>query len=324
MTMKSQDFGRNVTSRQRGGSPPELGRVAKMRSHALPPTHGGRRRHRRDTPERRRMLLILSLILGTGAMAIIGVAFALWILPRLGPESAVAVESFAKTAVSAPDLPRPAQDEALRLVRRALENRDPAKVRDLFRMGSATPDGIVNFLRDSEVRDGLLAGCEWQSTMDTDGMVAEGVVAGFNGGRGNRERLAFLTPDKQGRWQVDFDAYARTVSPDWRKLCGGAEKGMVRGFLARDFYYNGPFSNEGEWQSYAISSPDSSQALRGYCKRGTPLATVLEKLFQDDAKLARVTLDLRGGAVGDARQYEITKLRSHDWIVPDEAAAEKR
>lgn len=324
MTMKSQDIGRGVTSRRRSGSPLELGRVAKVRAHALPPVHDGRRRHRRDTKERRRGLLILSVFLASGAMAIIGVAVALWLLPRLGHGKAAVAEQVAKAVAAAPDLPRPDRDEALRLVRRALETRNPAKVPDFFRMGSASADEIVNFLRDSETKDGLLAGCEWQSTMDTDGMVAEGVVAGFNGGSGARQRLAFLTPDKQGRWQVDFDAYARTVSPDWRMLRTGSDKGMVRGFLAPDFYYNGAFSNESDWQSYAVSSPDSSQALRGYCKRRTPLAAALEELFTGDRKLARCTVELRSVTGGAPLQYEITRLRSHDWIVPDEPAAEVR
>jgi hypothetical protein len=268
-------------------------------------------------------LLVLSMVLGTGAMAVIGVAVALWLLPRLGQAKASAAgEAFPKAAAAAPDIERPDRDEALRLVRRALETRDPAKVADGFRMGSASGEEIVNFLRDSEAKDGLLSGCEWQSTMDTDGVVAEGVVASFGGDGGSRDRLALLTPDKRKRWVVDFDAYARTVSPDWRTLRDGASQGLVRGFLARDFYYNGPFSNESEWQSYAISSPDSSQALRGYCKRGTPLAATLEKLFTDDRKIARATLEIRSVAGGAPLQYEITKLRSHDWIVPDPPVAE--
>ena len=90
---------------------------------------------------------------------------------------------------------------------------------------------------------------------------------------------------------------------------------MVRVFVAQDVYYNGPFSDETQWVSYGLGSPDRTELLRGYCKVGSEEAAVMERLFTEGQKLSRATLEIRRVRDGGALQFEIVRLVAEDWVV---------
>ena len=49
--------------------------------------------------------------------------------------------------------------------------------------------------------------------MDVGGLLMEGVLVVYPGKERTMERLAFSTPDAAGIWKLDFDAFARSVTP---------------------------------------------------------------------------------------------------------------
>ena len=115
----------------------------------------------------------------------------------------------------------PSQQVALDWVKRALLIRESGKVAEFFRLGSASPAEVVDFLRDMEAVDGAVTGYDWLSSMDANGLLLDGVVVNTKLGDKPRNRLALLTPDEKGRWKIDFDAFARTVKPSWSELMAG-------------------------------------------------------------------------------------------------------
>jgi hypothetical protein len=225
----------------------------------------------------------------------------------------------------------PSESEAFDLVKRALAGRDPKEVESLFHMGGATPAEVVEFIRGIEARDGGLERMDWLSSMDADGLLMEGVLVVYTGKETPTERLAFLVPDETGVWKVDFDAFARSSRPSWKELLEGrAERAQVRVFVAKDSYFNGPFLDESRWVCYAMVSPETKsllpeehELLRGYCKVGSPQAKAMERIFEAGGQACRVTLEIRRMEGADARQFEIARVLSRDWVLAPQSFDEK-
>lgn len=266
-----------------------------------------------------------SILFGGGAIAVIGVVVSLWLMPRLlsgGDESegSRAVPE-AKVRVNS-RFPSPSEEQALELVARAIENRDPEMVGSLFRSSPAGHHEVVEFMKGTAARDGSIERYDWLSSMDVDGLLVEGVLVVFKGKDKPVERLAFLTPDALGHWKMDFEAFARPVNPSWERLLekGGASRAVVRVIVAHDVYYNGPFSDEKKWVCYSIRSPDQEQLLRGYCRVDSPQAAAMKKLFAEGISVSRTTVEIQRVKDGGPWQFEITRMVGQDWIVADTAA----
>lgn len=276
------------------------------------------------SPARRKLLFAWSLVLGLIALAVISGAISLWLLPQLQRQSELAMVSSeheeARVRVAS-RFPSPTEEEALRFVKRAIANRDPSKVELLFHPGAADPAEVVDFCGATELRDGPIERFQWLSSMDAHDVLLEGVLVVFKGGEKPLERLALLTPDAEGNWKVDFDAFARSVKPSWDVLLGkrddvpSPKQALVRVFVAKDFYFNGPFRDETEWVCYGIASPDIDELLRGYCRVGSPEQLELEKLLADGGRMRRATLELTRVEDAEARQFEITRILAKDWVV---------
>ncbi len=324
--MKTQNIKREITSRhsqaERVG--PDLGRVARVRGTEMPT--GEQRTRRRGTrgssPAHRKAILGWSIAIGAAAVAVIGAAISMWVVPHLSTSPAEAagipVNAESRERVKS-KFPSPSREQALDLVKRAISNRDPEQVESLFRLGTASRPEILDFFGAAEARDGPVEHYEWLSSMDVDGLLLEGVLVTSKGKDQGKpvERLAFLTPDAAGNWQVDFDAYARTTRPPWSELLdNGADQALLRVSVGPDVYYNGPFSDEKEWICYGMASPDTEQLWRGYCRVGSPQAAAMEKLFPHGVKMSRATLEVRRVKDGGALQLEITRLLASDWVVP--------
>ena len=327
--MKSDGVQRSVrTSRtdRAAGSAPDVGRVARMPGTGLP--KGERRTRRRSdggrgnkVREGRKLIVVIWSVLGCGVVvAALGAVFWIWIHNKL-KESAGGV---AASRVDVPLEPRvaskfpsPSQDNAVRLVRSALTERDPAKISRFFRPCATTPQGIVDFLQKLEAEEGAATQYEWLSGVDANGMSLDRVLVSFKGtAQKPTNRLAFLTPDEEGIWQIDFDAFARTVVPGWSEFMGGSvDAATVRIYMAKDTYYNGPFRDDKEWSCFGMASPDIEEILVGYCKRGTSQETALESILSNGRPLVRAVLEIRRVEGADARQFEISRVVAEDWVV---------
>jgi hypothetical protein len=137
------------------------------------------------------------------------------------------------------------------LVKQALAIREPAKVPAFFRPCDSSPEEIVAYLGSLEAVDGRISGYDWLSSMDVNRLSVDGVLVKFTGDDAPRSRLALLTPDAEGKWRIDFDAFARTVKPAWSEILEkAADSALVRVYAATDSYYNGPFRDDTQWICY--------------------------------------------------------------------------
>jgi hypothetical protein len=265
--------------------------------------------------------LIWSTVLSVVTLSVIGLAVSFWLLPylRRGPaKDAGTLFNYDAHVRVASKFPSPSREKALEMVKRAIANRDPELVDSLFRTGTTNRAEILAFLNASEQRDGLIDHHEWLSSMDVHGLLLDGVLVTYKGKDKPIQRLAFLTPDAAGNWKLDFDAFARTVTPSWQDLLEkAAEQALVRVFVGPDVYFNGPFSDDKKWVCYGIASPDTETLMRGYCRVGSDVATDMERLFLDGRKLSRATLEIRRVKDGEALQFEIIRVVSEDWVVAE-------
>lgn len=266
-------------------------------------------------------MLAWSVLLGLASLVVIGLTISMWLLPQLRRRSAKsegdATDRETKVRVAS-KFSSPSREDALEMVRRALANRDPGKIDSFFRKGSASDGEILAFLNGMEAKDGPIQRYAWLSSMDQDGLLVDGVLVVAKGVDRPVERLAFLTPDAAGKWKLDFDAFARTVSPSWEELLAKrADDAVVRVFVGKDVYYNGPFQDEAQWVCFGMVSPDTDELLRGYCRVKSKEAEALKKLFADGQKMGRATLEIHRVKDGEARQFEITRVLAKDWILAE-------
>lgn len=322
--MKSTDNQRGIPLKphRQSGDAARLGNVARVR-HGEGSRSSGQRSRRypaAHSRERTRLLLIWSCVLGLVAVVVIGMAISFWLRPRLQAPTAEILENAPRRDDQvrvASKFPSPSREAALEVVRRALEVRDPRLLGRYFRAGAASEAEILDFLTGMEQRDGPIERFEWLSSMDLDAMLIEGVLVVFKGRDKPVERIAYLTPDSEGRWKMDFDAFARIARPSWRELMenGAQQAAVVRVMVGDDVYYNGLFRDETQWVCYAIASPDTDEILRGYCKVGSKQAEAMAQLFSEGQKMSRATLEIRRVKDAEPRQFEITRLMSKDWIL---------
>ena len=327
--MKPDDVMRSVRSAKNDratGDAPLMGKVARMPGTGLPKgvrrkklrSEGGRSSRLRES--RRLVITIWSFLLAGAVLVVLGLFIGLWLVPQMTKkedgavaESPVEAEKKAKVASV---FPSPSESEALALVSQALAVRDEEKVTDHFRLGSATPQMVVDFLKNLEATDGPLVSKRWLSSMDANGLSLDGVLATFKGSDRQRNRLALLTPDVQGIWKLDFDALARTVSPAWKDLLGGAAStGTIRIYAAKDSYYNGPFRDEKRWTCYSMGSSEIDQNLLGYCEIGSPQAAAMISICSQGRRISRAVLEIRRVEGAEPRQFEISRVLAEDWAM---------
>ena len=341
--MKSDDFQRSVRSTKNDrseGDAPNIGKVGRMPGTGLP--KGLRRKKRKsesggrnsgEVPKgnrvrdlRRKVVFTWSLVLSGVVLLILGGAVWLWIRPNM--KTTVDKPSLLPTQADEgkfirPTIPSLAEADAIALVKRALTVREPEKIVEYFRPGSSSSEQIVDFLKSLDEVDGPVSKVDALGSIDGNAMAVDGVVVTFKGsgskGSGaTRNRVAMLTPDESGKWKVDYDAFARTVTPPWNEfLEKGAKSAQVRVYAAEDSYYNGVFRDETQWVCYGIASPDTEQILLAYCKKGSPQAAAMASIFKKDTKLNRATLEIRRVEGSGPRQVEISQVLAEDWVVGD-------
>ena len=319
----NEDIRRSVRSSRRdrsAGDAPNIGRVSRTPGTGLPKgirrrkrkAEGRRSRKRRD---RRRVIKTWISLLTVAAVGLLGGSIWLGIdkifseRPEVEPEPVVAV---AKPLASSL-FPPPSEKAAIELVRTALAVRDVAQVGQSIRMGKTSPEQVVGFFNGMSAEDGEIDGYQWMGSMDANGMALEGITVKFKTGN---NRLALLTPDSRGKWRLDFETFARVVEPAWKEIVGNSpQMAVVRVYIAKDSYYNGIFADEKQWICYGIASPDTPEILVGYCKTDSPQARALRWIASKTTGANRATLELQHRPDSEARQFEITRVLSEEWVI---------
>lgn len=147
---------------------------------------------------------------------------------------------------------------------------------------------------------------------DGEGQYAQFLAEFSDGG----ERMIAVVPTDRGP-KVDWDCYARFGTAAWPNILGGqVEKAEVRVIVRPSNYYNFAFSEEKEWLAYEVSSPDLQSCIFAYAKKGSDLATHLEKVFvSGDGKPMRLILELTKSAEGlPHRQFVLSGLIAQGWV----------
>lgn len=316
------------------GQAPSLGRVARMPGSKRP--DGSRSKRKRGSKRRakherygegsrfeqagsgsrhRSLLLGLSTLALLILLGVIGIWIWGQMVPSPGQEwSSPVPKKAAPVIATAPKIPSPSKVAALAKVKQALAIRDPALIPSYFRLGGPSSQEVTAFLAGLETTDGVIDHFEWLSSMDVNGLSVDGVLVSFKKADHLRNRLALLTPDAGGKWQIDFDAFARTVTPSWAELDQGADSALVRIYATRDSYFNGPFRDDKQWACYGMTSPDAEILKLGYCKIGSPQARAMDWIFSKEAKIIRATLEIKRVEGSEARQFEITRVLAEDWV----------
>lgn len=318
---------------------PGIGRVTRVRE--MDPTRpkssrrgSGRRRSGIGLliPEdQRKAMLVWSVVLTLATTLVIGGFVWYWLRSRGGASAAPKPEIRPGTERVVSRFPSPTEDEALALVRRGLAARDAETVMRCFRLGESKVTEAITFLDALERREGKPDQIEWLSSMDTDGMLLEGVLVGYGNDKPGTERIAFLVPDDKGAWRIDFEAFARVCRPSLAELSkDGVASALIRVFIARDSYFNGPFRDDSQWLCFGMASPElvdpqsgDRRLLRGYCRKESAQAKALEKMFAEGGRMFRVTLEIRKVPGAHESQYEIARVISGEWVAGDHALDEK-
>lgn len=305
-----------------------MGRVARMPGTGLPKGKRKKRKIResgrrfRASLSRKRVIATWTVLIGGITLACLGIAVWLGINFKPAEEMSAVAQPMTVTLEPAPSaepkIPSLTEDEALSLVKKALAVRDPSRISEFFREGDVPAPGEVEFLRKLEVLDGRIDHFEWLGNLDANGLRIDGVLIEFQSDGKPRNRIAELTPDAQGKWKIDFDAFARTVTPAWSDLIGGrTEVAKVRVYVAGDSYYNGPFRNEDDWLCVSFVSPDTEEILTGYCKTGSPQSAAMKWLLKKDSNMSRAVLEIRRVEAAEPRQVVISKVLAEDWVIGD-------
>ena len=321
--MKSDAVKRSVKSPRYdrdAGDAPALGRIARM-SPAGSPHDERRRRRRGESRDKHRSKLILYWSIGLGLLTLllIGVVFLFWLSPQLGkkPEYRMGEkpERVIEETVSSRFI-SPTEQEAVALVKSGLAVNHPDKVPDFFIVGKTTAQEVVDFLQEQPAKEGVLDQIEWRSSTDANDLRLDALVVHRKKDGKDNPRIAFLTPNDQGVWKIDFEAFARTVRPSWQEIFEkNTQQAVVRVVAMADSYYNGPFSDEKVWACYNLGSWDTDKAMIGYCKIGSPQAEAMDWIFAKGGAVNRVTLEITRVEGAASKQFQITKVLAQDWVL---------
>jgi hypothetical protein len=329
--MKSSDVRRSVQQLQRDRAPgdaPSMGRMARIPGTGLPKESRGERRKRSGSSRRGKMLNWEQRLIKVRVAMFAGVLLILLVLVTVRFRNQDSRDDQAADLASQADnadrirvvskFPSPSKEAALALVKNGLAVREPKNVARFFRTMENRDQEVVDFLSGMASIDGSIADYQWLSSIDANRLSLDGVNVVFKGVEKTTNRLAVLTPDASGKWKIDFDAFARTVNPGWKTILDPTNQvAVVRVFIGKDSYHNGPFRDEKQWACYGMASPDTEEVLLGYCKVDSPQEAALEAVLSKGEKLKRVTLAIRRVASADVRQFEIYQVIAEDWVVTD-------
>ncbi len=332
--MKPNDIQRSVQTQKyhrTEGDAPSMGRVSRIPGTGLPKSSCGKQKkhesfgNRRSRLARKKVALAWSVLFGLLSLCVIAIT----LFFRLqSSRHDVEVETEVKAEGAQPAVPAnskfesPSESAALMLVKQAILARDQTSVSKYYRLGSCSPESVVSFLEGMAKLDGPITGYTWLSSVDRNGLLVDGVVVHENSERRIKNRIALLTPNEKGDWQIDFEAFARISKPPFSELSEGKhEGGTVRVFIGKDKYYNGTFIDDSKWTCYKLVSPDSDKSLLGYCVKNSAQDRAMIRIIENSAAVntmkvpARATLEITRIANAESKQVEISQVLAEDWVL---------
>ena len=225
-------------------------------------------------------------------------------------------------------------NQALELTQSLLSAKSPEDLSELIRPGTLNPQQAYEFIQDLRMPDGSEPNTTWLGTVDSLSVPIESLTVQYED---NPYRMTLLTPDANGDWKIDFDAFAQLCVPNFKEfLDGSGSEGLIRVRVIEDNYFNGVFSDELKWKCYILSHSKDENSLFGYCERGSKAHAALEVIekrlidhtTEPGAELSdimkrtsstssRVTLRIKRPAEAELRQFEITDVIADDWLISD-------
>lgn len=209
------------------------------------------------------------------------------------------------------------EEDAVELVRSALNSRDPASAGRFLILGdSATsPQKAIELLDQVETKDGRPHGFEYLGPKLASGGGIQEVMVEFENDGQFIKRLAQLRL-KDDEWRMDLDSYTRHASPGWAEiLARKCEAATVRVFVTPDNYYNGELYREDLWKCYALISPDVDEILFGYAERGSAQEKAMDLITSKEEEVHRASLKILTTREQGRMQFEISSVLADDWFI---------
>jgi len=320
--------------RQRNpGDDPNMGRVTRMpggskrltlrkRSRDQSGKSSSRRLDRRRIRQMRARKFAITLwlsILLIGCFLVLGFGMFLW-LNSQGDRRNIApivVQADSLPALNLTAFPPPSEREAVEILQSAIHARDEETLRAYVHDNPEVDlSGMLEFFAATDEREGSWVNHQWVGSSDTAQLQIQSMILAFNKDGRITNRYAMLVPNESGVWRLDFPSYARWCDPPIHlmKEPTGYPGGRVRVLIARDHYFNGPFSDDREWICYAITSPDSEITSFTYCPVGSPEHRALDGILARSALQARVTLEIARVENAQPSQFRIANVVSEGWV----------
>ncbi|MFD0895162.1 hypothetical protein KBB96_00605 [Luteolibacter ambystomatis] len=215
-------------------------------------------------------------------------------------------------AKKAREFPSPSSEEVVATVRKVLAMRNAGDFRDLVRLKGMSEAEAVDFLTRLTAKMGKITQVTWQSADTVNGLQLESALVEFANGM---PRVAYLTPDGAGTWQMDLASFASHGSVNWDELyAGGARTAELRAVANKDSYYNGSYTDESTWSAYLLSRPDEERAFIGYCKKGGSADRAFERVLREK-RVFPVVVQISKTTGENSRQVEILSVLAEGWVL---------
>ena len=335
--MKPRDIQRSVKSTRfdrSAGDAPSMGRVSRVPGTGR--AKGTRRRRRkgddgrsergnRHRRNRHRVIVAWSATFVMIAVGVMATAIWFWTADNMNRGVTVVADSTdtGRERVES-KFPSPPREVALDFVKRALKIRSVDEVSTYFRPGPHKPEEILAFLNARDQMDGKDDQFLWVSSVDANGLLIDGVEVYSKTNHTVNYRIALLTPDDQGRWLMDFEAFARPMSSSWKEFLDGPQtEATVRVLIKADHYFNGKFDDESAWACFRMDNLEMEEPLFAYCAVDSPQAKSLREILAKSVPLdgqvssQRVTLKIVRPSGAERSQFEIQRVIAEDWIVTE-------
>ena len=120
--------------------------------------------------------------------------------------------------------------------------------------------------------------------------------------------------------KIDWESWAGWSEMTWPALLAEVptQATAFRVVVKRVDYYNFSFSDDTQWQSYGLESPDGEHMIFGYVKRGSAAAEKIH--MSSDVEQAAMIVKIRFPAqvASSNNQVVIDDVLSNDWLEKDE------
>lgn len=144
---------------------------------------------------------------------------------------------------------------------------------------------------------------------------AAGEIFTVNVRTGDFELREIVLLGTEGNLKVDWESWVGWSEMPWEEFQSKrpVEGKWFRVELSRVQYYNFDFTDESEWVSYRLASPDGSASLFGYVPRISPLDEKIRPV--DETTKVKLLLKLRFPPDATSRnQVIIEEVSGQDWL----------